>query len=103
MIKLAGIYKIQSISHPELVYIGGTKNFKLRGHQHHIALKKGVHWSKKMQQHANEYGLSDLMFCVLEICLFAHYLRDREQYWMDKYAPAFNSISAKKAIIINQL
>lgn len=84
----SGVYKIQSIIHPERCYIGSTLNFKKRWRKHLLDLQKNIH-NPKLQNHFNKYGVSDLVFIIVEPCL-SEFLVLREQYYIDLYKPWFN-------------
>jgi len=88
--KRSGIYKIQSIMHPERIYIGSAIDLKTRKATHFCNLKKGVHCSKKLQRHYNKYGRNDLIFSIIEPC-FPVGLLAREQYYLDRLNPYFNT------------
>lgn len=86
----SGIYKIQSIIKPERYYVGSAVNIRRRWNEHLLRLKINIHHSEKLQRHFNKYGESDLIFIVLEPC-FPEFLIAREQYYIDKLEPFFNS------------
>lgn len=65
----SGIYKIQSIVHPERCYIGSALRVRDRWKLHLKQLKENKHHSKKLQRHYNKYGESDLIFSIIEPCL----------------------------------
>jgi group I intron endonuclease len=87
--KRSGIYKIQSLSHPERCYIGSAVDLKVRKGVHFCALRKGEHHSSKLQLHYNKYGKEDLLFSLIEPCLPIGLLQ-REQEYLDKLKPYFN-------------
>jgi group I intron endonuclease len=87
--KLIGIYKIQSTSNPERVYIGSSVNIKNRWDNHIYDLRHGKHHNIKMQRHFNKYGLSDLQFSIIEECP-KDILIQREQFHIDTLKPWFN-------------
>ena len=59
MQKISGIYKIQSLYHPERCYIGSAVNITRRWMEHLTALKADKHYSKKLQNHYNKYGKNE--------------------------------------------
>lgn len=59
------IYKIESIS-TSRIYIGSAINFNKRKSGHICSLKKGKHHSHKLQNHFLKYGISDLIFSIVE-------------------------------------
>src|ERR1035437_7654021 len=67
---ITGIYKIQSISHPERCYIGSAVNINNRWSGHKSKLRLGTHHSPQLQRHFNKYGVDDLQLSiVLSDCL----------------------------------
>jgi group I intron endonuclease len=86
--KGSGIYKIQSISHPERFYIGSTCHFKKRKNNHFILLRKNKHHSIKLQNNYNKYGESDLVFKIIELCLPDYLVAIEDTYL--KPLPYFN-------------
>lgn len=87
--KLSGIYKIQSIIHPERIYIGSAININRRHRQHLRDLKLNVHHSIKLQRHFNKYGENDLVFTIIEECPL-DILIIKEQYYIDLNNTYFN-------------
>lgn len=85
----SGIYKIQSIIKPESYYIGSAINTGDRWSRHLFALRHNSHHSKKLQNHYNKYGESDLLHIIIEPC-FPSFLLIREQYYLDTLKPVFN-------------
>lgn len=88
MIKISGIYKIQSISHPERLYIGSTMDLINRWKVHIYDLKRGTH-NPKLQRHVNKYGIEDLHFIFLLGC-DKEDLMSVEQFFLDSYVTWFN-------------
>jgi hypothetical protein len=87
--KLCGIYKIQSISHPERCYIGSAVDLNHRRDTHLSDLRKNKHGNKKLQHHFNKYGESDFQFFMMLGCE-KEYLIANEQFFIDSYNPFFN-------------
>ena len=85
----SGIYKIESIVHPDRCYIGSAQNIQSRWLLHLADLRKNKHHSPRLQNHYNKYGKDDLVFIILEPC-FPEFLIIREQYYLDEYEPFFN-------------
>lgn len=57
----SGIYKItNNVNHK--IYIGSTKNFRVRYLGHRNSLKNGAHHSKRFQRFVDESGLDSLIF-----------------------------------------
>lgn len=88
--KASGIYKIQSKSAPERVYVGSAINLDHRWAVHLFQLRRNVHHSVKLQRHFNKYGEDDLVFITIEPCL-PEFLVIREQYYIDLLSPFFNN------------
>ncbi len=86
---MTGIYLIQSKSNPERVYVGSAVDISQRIRVHLNRLHNNKHHSKKLQNHFNKYGNSDLTFSILESCK-PHELLDREQRYIDAMKPWFN-------------
>jgi group I intron endonuclease len=86
---VSGVYKIQSISHPERVYIGSAVSFRHRWSKHRKDLEKNEHHSPKLQNHFNKYGMDDLVFQVLLEC-GRDRLRIKEQCYLNIFQPWFN-------------
>lgn len=84
----SGIYTIQSKINNN-GYIGSACNLKRRKREHFNDLKINKHCNKHLQNHANKYGLSDLVFEIMEFCP-NEILVKREQYWTDTLNPEFN-------------
>jgi group I intron endonuclease len=85
----SGIYKIESKSHPDRIYIGSAVNIGNRWYEHLKKLKRNTHHSKKLQNHFNKYGESDLQFSILLGCDKEDLIKI-EQYFLDSYNPWFN-------------
>jgi len=87
--KTSGIYKIQSTTHPERIYIGSAVNINRRHNQHLRDLKHNTHHSVKLQRHFNKYGQNDLMFIIIEECP-VDILLIKEQYHLNLNNTYFN-------------
>lgn len=85
----SGIYKIQSKSHPERIYIGSAVNIDRRWQHHLFALKGGYHKNIKLQRHYNVYGEEDLRFFILAGCEKEELIKN-EQYFLDSLKTYFN-------------
>lgn len=86
---MGAIYKIESVIHPERVYIGSAVNLSRRWSMHLSALRKDKHHSGKLQNHFNKYGEVDLLFSVLLECEKESLLIN-EQSFIYLYKPYFN-------------
>ena len=87
--KTSAIYQIQSKCKPERIYIGSAVNISERWRLHLLELKKNKHNNKKLQNHYNKYGESDLQFSVLAGCEKDD-LIDIEQFYIDSKKCWFN-------------
>ena len=92
MRRQSGIYKIQSVIKPERIYIGSSVDITDRWQHHLQELKGNRHNNKKLQNHVNKYGESDLQFSILLGCEKDDLLKV-EQYFLDSYKPYFNCCS----------
>lgn len=86
---ISGIYKIQSLSNPQRIYIGSAMDIYKRWEQHLFHLSKNKHHSQKLQRHFNKYGKNDLVFSIVIGCDKAD-LITTEQYFIDSLHPYFN-------------
>jgi group I intron endonuclease len=82
------IYKISD--HKGRIYIGSSVNFRKRKNAHLLALKKGLHSSKKLQSVFWKYGISVLTFEIVEQVESSSLLIEREQFYIDSLKPWFN-------------
>ena len=64
--KLSGIYKISNKLNNRL-YIGSTKEFKVRWQAHASSLRKCRHSNKFLQADFNKYGSDAFIFEILEV------------------------------------
>lgn len=87
--KAPGIYRIQSKKKPQRIYIGSAANLRSRRMSHLYELRKGIHINKKLQNHYNKYGESDLVFSVITCC-DANDRLALEQFYLDAIQPWFN-------------
>jgi group I intron endonuclease len=87
-----GIYQIQSVLHPERIYIGSSTNIPSRWYGHRHRLEKGEHHSSKLQEHYNQYGLTDLIFTTIMYCNIDEIVK-LEQYYLDMLNPYFNVLT----------
>ena len=87
--RIPGIYKIQSITFPDRIYIGSAIDMDRRWTYHKTRLNKGVHENSKLQNHVSKYGINDLVHSVLHVCADEE-LIIAEQFFIDSYNPYFN-------------
>lgn len=87
---IIGVYKIENIKNHK-VYIGSSKNIYMRWKQHIAQLKQGTHHSVKLQRCYDKLkNKTTLQFSIVEIVKDVNKLKEREQYYIDKY-DAFNT------------
>ena len=86
---VSGIYKIQSKIKPERIYIGSAVNVPQRWRIHKTELRHDKHINKKLQNHANKYGVDDLVFNLITSC-DKNDLLALEQFYLDALNPWFN-------------
>jgi group I intron endonuclease len=89
--KKAGIYKISSKQFPERTYIGSSVYLNRRKSEHFKQLRIGKHINSKMQNHANKYGLDDLVFEVIEYVEKIDNIIKTEQKYLDVENTYFNT------------
>ena len=89
-----GVYKIICEGNSK-TYIGSSVNIKERWQQHLALLRSNKHSSIYLQNSYNKYGEDSLKFEVLArlIEFSEEVLRDLEWYYIEKYQPAFNTIT----------
>lgn len=83
------IYKIED--NKGRIYIGSSVDSRKRKNAHFLALKKGLHSSKKMQNVYNKYGVDFLKFEIIEHVEDSSLLIEREQFYIDSLIPWYNS------------
>lgn len=88
MIK-GGIYMIKNIINNK-IYIGSTKNFRIRRHTHFRELKNNIHCNNYLQKAWNKYGSDNFEFNIIEEVINNNKLIEREQYYIDKLNPDYN-------------
>lgn len=86
---IPGIYKIESLIHPERVYVGSAIDLSKRKNTHFEELRKNKHSNKRLQNHYNKYGKEDLIYSPIHCCLKDE-LIIAEQFFIDSYRPFFN-------------
>ena len=72
-------------------YIGSTRTFYHRKDQHLYDLRHNRHASKLMQDDYNEFGERRFLFHILETQINIDNLFPREQIWIDKLHPTYNT------------
>jgi group I intron endonuclease len=96
--KIPGVYLIQSMSHPNRIYVGSANNLYRRKYVHFASLRAHNHDNSKLQRHYDKYGEADLVFEIIETGAYLdkQHLLAREQGWMyhfaykNTYLPYFN-------------
>lgn len=91
--KESGIYAIKNLINNKM-YIGSTKNFRLRYNKHYFELVAGKHPSKHLLSSFNKHGKDSFNFEVLEVIKissfsnkesFEKYIIERENFFINKY------------------
>lgn len=80
-----GVYKL--IINSEM-YIGGTKNFRVRFNHHIHHLRKKTHYCPKLQEYFDRFG--NPKFEIIELCEEDN-LQEREQHYLKLLQPKLNS------------
>lgn len=84
---MIGIYAIYNTATGK-IYVGSSRNIQLRWAQHRSCLKHNKS-TPHLQRAWNKYGEASFEFIVLEECSVEN-LIEREQFWYDSLAPAYN-------------
>lgn len=84
----SGIYQIKNLVNKKK-YIGSTKNFNSRKHQHLYHLRRSNHSNKHLQNAWNIYGENVFVFEILEECDVSLIIK-KEQYYIDLLKPEYN-------------
>ena len=93
------IYKFE---HNGNIYIGSTKNYKLRMFAHNQHKKQARHNKTKFYKYCNDCGITDIRpFCNIihnnDCDEYDKYiLRNIEQDFLDEYRPNLNMVKAVK-------
>lgn len=78
----SGVYKIENKVNGK-VYVGSSKNIRIRKNGHLHKLRKGIHQSNLLQDAFNEYGEENFKLTVLEYCS-EDSLLDKEAEWVKR-------------------
>lgn len=89
--KIAGIYKVTNNITGDF-YIGSSQNIKQRWASHKNPAFWKQHPNVKLYQDMAQYGRDNFTIDVIEETAD---LKEREQYWIDKLKPSYNSRYAK--------
>lgn len=89
-----GVYLIHSQQTNDF-YIGSSKDLIRRRYQHFYSLKNKKHFSYKMQEHYNQFGINNFNFYLLEKMSegtkdLQYLLESREQDFIDLLEPTYN-------------
>lgn len=93
-----GIYAIQRIDGGRL-YIGSAVYIERRWAVHRCRLRKGSHHSPQLQNAWNKHGESAFEFVVLERVSDHSRLIEREQVWLDAFAPFYNTCKVAGSVL----
>ena len=85
--KISGVYSIVNNVTGDL-YIGSSKNIKQRWYVHKCCSSWKKQPNFKLYKDMAQYGLGNFIFEILEE---TSNIREREQYWIDKLKPSYNS------------
>ncbi len=88
----SGIYAITNIQTQEQ-YIGSSNDISLRLNQHRVALRRGNHHAKYLQEAWDKFGENAFQFAQLEEVTDHRRLETIEQQYLDARHPAYNSSS----------
>ena len=77
----SGIYQITCLGNNK-IYIGSSKNIRLRLQTHIRTLNNNLHRNPHLQNAYSLFGNDFFRYTILEICS-ENKLKEREQYWMD--------------------
>ena len=72
------------------MYVGSSINFKRRWNRHKCDLRANRHACRHLQNSFNKYGERTFSFEVLEFVTDTSKIIDREQFWIDFFAPEYN-------------
>ena len=89
--KISGVYSITNNVTGEL-YIGSSKDIEKRWNIHKTPYTIKQHPNVKLYKAMAQYGRDNFTIEVIEE---TDNLREREQYWIDKLKPSYNSRYAK--------
>lgn len=89
--KIAGVYRITNIITGDF-YIGSSCNIKQRWANHKSPSQWKHQPNSKLYKDMSQYGLDNFIFEILEE---TSSLKEREQYWIERLKPSYNSKRAK--------
>lgn len=85
---VCGVYKLINLVNGK-IYIGSSKNLRVRLWQHRAKLRHNKHYNVHLQNAWNKYGEKNFDYCIVEVCDEEHQY-EREQYYIDTYHPQYN-------------
>lgn len=87
----SGIYLITNTVNQK-VYVGSTKDFKVRWRGHRSMLNRNCHFSSHLQSAWNKYGADNFTFTIIEYMDISIYsdqeILDKETYYIAQYKSA---------------
>ena len=86
-----GVYAIKNNVNNKM-YIGSSKNIKRRYYTHVLRLQKNKHVSNSFNNDWNTLGEDNFELLILEIVNDLSQLKEREQYYLDKFKTYDNNI-----------
>lgn len=95
---VGGIYKIVNTTNGK-VYVGSTKNLRVRCRSHFGLLGRGMHYCKHLQADWNKHGSDAFKFCVIELVQDQRLLVSVEQQYLDEYQSAKPAFGYNKSSV----
>lgn len=78
----SGVYQILNTVNNKC-YVGSASNLRKRKNDHLCALRRGLHYNKRLQRSWNKHGENSFDFVVIEFVDDKNELLKREQFWID--------------------
>lgn len=89
----SGVYYIKCLV-SDRIYIGCSKNIKIRYNIHMGELRRNVHYNAELQKDFNIYGEHQFILEIITLCSIEE-LRNKEKYYIDNLNPYYNRPVAK--------
>lgn len=94
-----GIYIIKNICNNK-VYVGRSTNIENRYNMHLSVLRRGKGY-KELQKDYNTFGEKSFYYEVLEVIEDVDKLKEREDFYIDKYDAIYNGYNTRRNFPIN--
>lgn len=94
----AAIYTIARIDGSR-AYIGSAVHAARRWAVHRCRLNKGNHHSPQLQAAWNKHGPGAFEFAILEVVADKALLIEREQVWLDRFNPYYNTCKVAGSVL----